>query len=234
MQLTVVAPDAHIVNRLDTHEIGFASNVALQIRHELREPPAAVERHAGLFGDLLNAVLLRRVIVTDNRVATNRAGVAAGATHGVLPHSLAKVELGRAGAVANVVEVVRIHRLFGDRHGRIGCAPDGTRISRPTACRRVVLVQRRRIARHDGLRVSPQNAAMLIDKFFPLLGTCRNMHGTVAPNNEGLELFLTHDGADAAGAVRAVDHHVGHRNAVFTCRSDRTNADVRTRFLRKH
>ena len=42
VQLTVVAPDAHVVNRLDTHEIGFASNVALQIRHKLREPPAAV------------------------------------------------------------------------------------------------------------------------------------------------------------------------------------------------
>ena len=93
VQLAVVAPDTHVVERLSANEIGFSSHIALFVGHELREPPTAVKCHAGLFGDFMNAILRGRHIVTNHGVAANRTGIAAGTAHGVLPHALAEIKL---------------------------------------------------------------------------------------------------------------------------------------------
>ena len=83
----------------------------------------------------------------------DKAGVAAGVAHLVVPHRRAHVELGRAGAVADVIEVVRVHVRVGEHDGRIGGTPLGAREGGPAARRRVVLEHRMRLARDDGVRV---------------------------------------------------------------------------------
>lgn len=60
------------------------------------------------------------------------------------------------------------------------------------------------------------------------------MNGAITPDDKPLELLFAHDRTDAAGAVRTIHHHVGHRHAVFTGRADDTDACVGPGFLSKN
>ena len=231
MELAVVAPQAQIVHRLAADEAGLAGDGLHQVLEERREEPAAVERHAGLFGDGVDVVLRGRFSVADHGVAADRAGVAARVAHRVVPHRRAHVELGRAGAVADVVEVVRVHVRVGEHDGRIGGTPLGAREGGPAARRRVVLEHRMRLARDDGVRVRAEDLAVGVDELLPFLRIGVDVDGLVAVDDDALEVLLAHHGAETAGGVALVDHHVRHRHEVFTGLADHAEAGFGRRFL---
>ena len=143
---------------------------------------------AGLFGDGVDVVLRGRFIVADHGVAADRAGVSARVAHRVVPHRRAHVELGRAGAIADVVEVVRVHVRVGEHDGRIGGTPLGAREGGPAARRRVVLEHRMRLARDDGVRVRAEDLAVGVDELLPFLriGVDVDGVGLTRPNLTGL------------------------------------------------
>ena len=66
VQLTVVAPDAEVVERLRAYEAGFTRHGLLEVVDEAREEPAAPERETGLFGDRVNLIFGSRFFVAND------------------------------------------------------------------------------------------------------------------------------------------------------------------------
>ena len=66
VQLTVIAPDAEVVEGLRAHKAGFTRHGLLEVVDEAREEPAAPEREAGLFGDRVNLIFRGSFFVAND------------------------------------------------------------------------------------------------------------------------------------------------------------------------
>ena len=123
----------------------------------------------------------------------------------VLPKRRPEVELCRAGAVGDVVDVANIAV---DDHRRVGRAPDTAGQTRPAARGARVLKERRRNAGNDRLGVGAEDCAVAVHQRFPFLRFGVNVNRLIAADDDCLEVLLAENAAHAAGAVALVEHHV--------------------------
>jgi len=206
LQLAVIGPQSQVVGQVHAHHASLDGGLPAFPAGELLEKlPAELQGGAGVLGHVRNAVLDRHRRHLEQGVATDGAGRAAVAAHGVFPGFLAQ-EMDRAvGAVGNTVEVVD---TAGDFHGRLGGSPTFAGLSQPAGGRVVVFGLGRGKARHHMLVVAAEDREVELDQLLPGGLVPGDAHGAAALDRHGLEILGAHHPAHTAGRVgHRIDHH---------------------------
>ena len=233
VKLTVVAPYAEVVHCLDADHGSLTGCRQVAFRGNLREDHAAeVQRHTGLFGHLIDVIAGSSFFVFNDRVAAQRAGVAAVvADLNLQTLRFAEEELAGAPTVRNLVGAAHI---FTERDRRIGFLPNVARHTVPAAARGPEFKQGVRGGRNDVLVQRTEQIDVAFGDLLPFFLVGMNVDRLVADDNDAFEFLGSEDGADtAAGMLTGADEH-GHRNEVFTGRSDHGDRSHRRGLVGKH